>query len=306
MFVTPPRSPAGRRRTGFSLIELLVVIVLMSIVMGAIYRVITRQQRFYVGVNEVMAQRSQLRQATAVLPLELRNVSSAGGDFIAVSDSVLEMRVQVGTSLVCAIDPSRGYIDLPPMNLAAGHTLTAFTTMPRPGDEAFIYDDGTITGNVDDTWVRRELTSVASPTTCIGAPYSQAADDAKARWRLNFGPTLPATVVIGAPVRITRIVRYSLYKATDGQSYLGYEDYNGSAWSGMEVVAGPYDATDGVQFLFYAEDGTQIASVPSANPIARVDLAVRGTTARAINVEGITRGHYADSLAVSVAIRNRK
>ena len=28
--------------------------------------------------------------------------------------------------------------------------------------------------------------------------------------------------------------------------------------------------------------------------------------ARAINVEGITRGHYADSLAVSVAIRNRK
>lgn len=304
MFLTP--SPAVRRRTGFSLIELLVVIVLMGIVMAAVYRVITRQQRFYVGVNEVMAQRSQLRQATAVLPLELRNVSSAGGDFIAISDSVLEMRVQVGTSIVCNIDGSLGYVDLPPMNLAAGNTLTAFTTAPRAGDEAFIYNDGTVLGNADDVWSRRELTLINSPSTCIGAPYTQSADDAKARYRLNFSPTLPTTVVVGAPVRIMRKVRYSLYTATDGKAYLGYQDYDGMTWSGMEVVAGPYDATDGVQFRFYDESGSQITAVPSTPPVARVDLAVRGTTARAINVEGIAKGNYADSLAVSVAIRNRQ
>ena len=48
-----------------------------------------------------------------------------------------------------------------------------------------------------------------------------------------------------------------------------------------------------------------MTSAASADQIARVDLFIRGTTSRRVKVDGMQQGQYKDSLAVTVAIRNR-
>src|SRR5215211_6321313 len=79
-----------RRRRGMTLIEIMISLVLLGIVSGVIMRVVMRQQRFYQGVNQIMLQRGQLRQATSVVPVDLRSLSSVGNDILVATDSSIE------------------------------------------------------------------------------------------------------------------------------------------------------------------------------------------------------------------------
>ena len=61
--------------------------------MGAgIVTVLLRQQRFYGGATDVIATRQQIRQIAALLPSDLRGISSVGGDIYTMSDSSIEFR----------------------------------------------------------------------------------------------------------------------------------------------------------------------------------------------------------------------
>src|SRR2546425_12423247 len=90
------------RRAGFTLIELLIAMGLMSLVGGAIVSLLLRQQRFYNSTTELIQTRQQIRQAAAMLPSDLRGISSAGGDISVMTDSALEFRSVFGSSVVCA------------------------------------------------------------------------------------------------------------------------------------------------------------------------------------------------------------
>src|SRR3989442_15868215 len=90
------------RRAGFTLIELLIAMGLMSLVGGAIVSLLLRQQRFYNSTTELIQTRQQIRQAAAMLPSDLRGLSSVGGGLYALSDSGLEVRSVFGRSVGCA------------------------------------------------------------------------------------------------------------------------------------------------------------------------------------------------------------
>src|SRR5213596_3798938 len=87
---------------GFTLIELVIAMVLMSLVGGAIVKLLLQQQRFYNSTSDLIQTRQQIRQAAAMLPSDLRGISSVGGDIYAMSDSALEFRSVFGSSVVCA------------------------------------------------------------------------------------------------------------------------------------------------------------------------------------------------------------
>jgi prepilin-type N-terminal cleavage/methylation domain-containing protein len=113
------RAGTERRLRGMTLIEIMISLVLLGIVSGVIMRVILRQQRFYQGVNQIMTQRGQLRQATSVVPVDLRSLSSVGADILAATDSSMDFMVNVGTGVVCnVIDGTQ--VALPPETLASG------------------------------------------------------------------------------------------------------------------------------------------------------------------------------------------
>ncbi|HET7456897.1 MAG TPA: type II secretion system protein, partial [Gemmatimonadaceae bacterium] len=72
----PASRPTRGLRPGFTLIELMVSLVMFGIVSGIILGMVRSQQKFYRGATEIIDIRSQLRQASAVLPLDLRSVST--------------------------------------------------------------------------------------------------------------------------------------------------------------------------------------------------------------------------------------
>src|SRR5439155_792369 len=93
--------PTTGGRAGFTLVELIITLVLVSFVAGAIVKLLLRQQRFYNSTTELIETRQQIRQAAAMLPSDLRGISSIGGDIYVMTDSSLEFRSVFGSSIVC-------------------------------------------------------------------------------------------------------------------------------------------------------------------------------------------------------------
>src|SRR5436190_24188940 len=129
-----------RARRGFTLIELLISMVLMGLVSAAIVKVLLRQQRFYNSTNDLINTRQQIRQAAAMLPADLRGISSVGGDISAMSDSALDFRGVFGTSIVCT-NNGAGLLSTVPRVLASGAAMTNWSRIPAVGDSVLVYND---------------------------------------------------------------------------------------------------------------------------------------------------------------------
>ena len=298
-----------RRRAGFTLVELMVAVVLVGIVIGTLVNVIVRQQRFYRGATDVIDTRSQTRQAINLLPGDLRMLSSRLGDIKVMTDSSILLDATVGTGVACRVGVQS--VSLPPMNAARGR-FTSWTSPPRVGDDIHIFV------NDSGTFRTHRITDVDSNTVhCpggIGDPVIDAAADAgKWRYWVQFAPAPDAFIVAGAPIRITRRVKYSLYQSpADRQWYLGYREQGAdpNALSAIQPVSGPYrpyaaGPTSGLSFYYFDGNGNPTADRFS---VARIDVAVRSRTNQRIQIAGMrtdTDGHRSDSDSLSIALRNR-
>ena len=329
-----------------TLIEIMISLVLLGIVSGVMMRVITRQQRFYQGVNQIITQRGQLRQATAVLPLDLRSLSSSGRDIIAVSDSAIVLDVTVGTGVVCEVIATGTQIVLPPEGQASGdmftsmygNTTTTMNAMVSKGLWVYVYNDSNKVGNADDEWSKFNLKQVHEDNGKCLSTFAKVGDAGIKRKVLEVvdsigriddamtggtGGPVSRYINQGAPVRIVKRVRYKLYQETDNKWYLGFSEYDKSTDTFLELspVSGPFQAyagsgSTGIAFKFYDVDGTEITSGTTLasnkarmEAIARVELVARAKTASNVRAAGIQNGvsqQYQDSLAASVMIRNRQ
>src|SRR4051794_2572814 len=119
------------RRRGVSTIELLIVMVIGGVVASAIGGVLRRQQRFFMNAASIVEQRVSLRDATGILPGELRALSPKAGDALAFSDSALEFRATIGTAVACDTVAGGGAIELAPAQTASSRPLSAYTTSPQ-------------------------------------------------------------------------------------------------------------------------------------------------------------------------------
>ncbi|MCJ7629944.1 MAG: prepilin-type N-terminal cleavage/methylation domain-containing protein, partial [Longimicrobiales bacterium] len=83
-----------RARRGFTLVELLIVIVLASFLVLAIYQVLITNSRAYAVNNAQIQGQQMLRAGMDVLFGELREVSSRSGDLVTMQDDALTIRAQ--------------------------------------------------------------------------------------------------------------------------------------------------------------------------------------------------------------------
>ena len=304
------------RRSGFTLIELMVVMVLLSVVVGGLIKVIAGQQRFYRSAGDLMESRSQIRQALALLPADLRGMSTVGSDILTASDTSISFRATIGSSVVCTATPAT--LSLPPTRVSSNQTLSAGRVTATAGDWIAVYDDGASSGKVDDGWVIYTIRSVAQPVGACNAPFVNAADLLRAGYVVTINEAVSPTIIQGAPVRVLRQVEYRLYTASDGKSYLGYRECPAGVCAAIQPVSGPYrpfratsDAANGLQLQYFDSLGTEIAGAALAtranlNNVARIALTVRGETANAIAVPGMAPAPKQDELTVHVNIRNRQ
>lgn len=309
-----------RSRPGFTLVELLITMVLLALVGAAVVTVVVRQQRFYRSTSALMDTRAQIRQMASVLPMDLRGISSAGGDISVMTDSALEFRSSFGSAIVCTLSSST-VIVLTPRNGAKGLRLTSFTRTPVVGDSIALYDVNTSPRATDDRWTLHQITAISQVTGDVSTGCRsttglvQAVDmtTSNPSYRITISPSRPTTLTVGAPVRLYRRVRYSLFKAADGLSYLGYRDClpgRTPICSVTQPIAGPYldysapgTHLSGLEFAYYDSTGA-VTAVP-AN-VARISVAIRGETGTQLQLADGSIGAPRDSLSFQIALRNRK
>jgi prepilin-type N-terminal cleavage/methylation domain-containing protein len=299
------------RRAGFTTVELLIVLVIGGIVAASIGGVLRRQQRFFTNAAVLVERRVSLRDATGILPAEMRALSPASGDVIAFSDSSLEMRATVGAAIVCDTLPNGAALDLAPVRATRSNQLAAFSTTPQAGDVALVFDPGASTGASDDAWVALPVNDVVSATTsCATSPFVDPAAEAslpRLRLRLTTGTRTPATVGPGAFVHVLRRVRYRLYRTSTSEWYLGYSEWDGTAYTVVQPVSGPFApyskkaGTSGLMLRYVDETDAPITLVTDASRIARIEVVARTELERGLSGEQL----LVDSQVVAVRVRNR-
>ena len=306
-----PRPAAGRARPGFTLAEMLVVMVLLTIVGGSLMGVLSKQQRFYRGVSDLGDLRSQLRQAEAVMSSDIRGMSTIKNDILTMSDSSIDFRYTIGSSIVCTRGPS--IITLPPTNLSNGNTLTSWIQKPLIGDSVWIFDESNnTTSSADDTWQGFKITNfVPTPGACPPPNYTALTDALSNSWTMTVDHTMSNTILIGAAMRFVRRAHYSLYKSTnDNLWYLGYICVACNTGAAIQPIAGPFNAftdvttpdTSGLRFTYFDSTGAVTSDVTA---VARINVVIRGRTRGYLNVPGLKRGYYMDSVRTDIAVRNR-
>jgi hypothetical protein len=304
--VTNRRAVTRSRRSGFTLIELVMVAVLAVLVLGGMMNVLVRQQRFYRGTADLLEARSQTRQAAGILPSELRSISPVGGDIVAMSDSSLEFRATVGSSVICTI--SGGEVVMPPTNPSRGNIASTWGAEPAVGDTVLIYTDGPTTSVTDDQWLPYEISSTTTVTgACPTATgLTLAADASKTSLKFAVVGGLGASIVAGSPMRFTRRARYSLYAAANGQWYLGYCSPSCGV-GGPSPIAGPFvphsDVAPGLSFTYLNANGV-VTATPAE--VAQVSILVRAQAKNSVSLAGFTTKVARDSLRFTVGLRNRQ
>ena len=101
-----------RARSAFTLVELLVGIVITGLVATAVLAVTVREQRLARALGGIATARRTVREGADVLRYDLRAAQPADGVYAAGADFI-ELRVPIGSSVICGIDAARATLVLP-------------------------------------------------------------------------------------------------------------------------------------------------------------------------------------------------
>lgn len=308
------------RRPGFTLVELLVAVTILSLVLTSFTTIIIRQQRFYASAAQMIETRGSVRQAVDVITSELRGLAPGDSDVYAMGRNFIDYRSSTGSSVLCTTqNAARTTITIPPTTLASQSGLTSWIAPPARGDTVMIYDAGPQPGTADDVWRRYVLT--ADPTPAASCPiatgFTGTAAEATAGWLLQIdavptggaAPGLTPPTAVGAAIRFFRRARFELYQATDNGWYLGYRDClqtRATPCNPLQPVSGPYvaDNSDGSGGLAFSYRDSTGAVTVNRTLISRIDVIARAMTRDAVRIDGLARGSHRDSLAVSIGVRN--
>ncbi|MEO8576820.1 MAG: type II secretion system protein [Gemmatimonadales bacterium] len=302
------------QRPGFTLVELLVATAIAGLAAVAMTLTLSRQQRFYSSASEILDARGQARDGADVLVSDIRSAAVARFGMPITTDSAIEMYATIATSVACSA-PVGATIGLPPLVLSRGNSLTSMLFQPDTGDLAVLYAASTVPDS--SRWETLRIAAFASRALSSSCPASTgftAPGDASAGasgYLLTLAQSPSVAIRKGAPIAFVRRVRYSLYRSSDNEWYLGYRrcGVSSGACAAIQPVSGPYrgyasSSASGLSFRYFNADGAEVA-VPST-AIARVDIVLRGKTSRAVSLTGDSRIAFRDSLVVSVSPRNRR
>ena len=285
-------SPRPPSRAGFTLVELMIAIAMSSIVLGAVYRILVNNQRFYRAQSQIVDVQQNVRAVAEILPAELRELDAADGDIIAMSDTSLTIKAMRGITSICAApDVANGKI-----TVRNGLTY-GYRAVDPTRDSVLVFADDNTQFSSDDTWLHAPAAVVTTGVTCTDGA-------AATRYTLTGmvgGIAQLSKVTDGSPVRSFEVVNYRLYDDGTGTWWLGVRSFASGAWAATSPVAGPLRPTDGIGFTYY--DATGAVTATRAD-VAQIAIAVRGRSTEPIQVQGRPTGRYQDSLTVRVALRN--
>ena len=245
---------------GVTLAELLVALTLAAIVLGSALSSVLRQQRTALLVGGAATLESQLRAATGALSAELSSLAPASGDLVAgeARDTAVELRTLIAQDVAC--NDAVGSVVLGGPDKSDGESSGA---EPKVGDLLWWYDEP------DGRWIGRPVTasdSVVATCALTGMP-------ARPSRRIQVSAT--DTIRAGAPLRITRPARYSVYKSGDGSWQLGLREWMQAAgtFAPPQPIAGPFllrAGNDRTGFRYFDAEGEELRPGVAGVDVTRV------------------------------------
>jgi len=269
-------SASRSRRSGFTIIELIVAMMIGTVLIGAIYQVLLTNQRVATVQREQVLGQQTVRAGIDLLAQEIREISAAGGDLVTLNASSVGFRALRAFGVACNVVNS-----VPPV-LRVANEGRAFVV----GDSVFVFADGNPLIAADDQWFMAAVTSVTNGLTC-------GTDAVNAQSLSLSAPGTQANsnlIQMGAIVRGWQGAQYSL-ATVGGIVYLVRQQGGETA-----RLVGPLRGGDGVTFRYLTENGAA-TNVP-AN-VARIEITLR-------SLSGLTDNgvQLVDSLTTSVNLRN--
>jgi hypothetical protein len=236
--------------------------------------------------------------AAEVLPIDLRGLSPLGGDITSgeARDSSLQLRQTIANALVCSASASTWMVA--PYLGAGGRSVVSGV---QDGDTAWLLSDD----DAGEHW--RSVRLRAAHRTSGACSIVTDAEGAKVfdvthLWALDLRDSAIANA--GAMLRVTRPMRFSFYRASDGHWYLGLRTWNSLSleFNGIQPVSGPFGPPSGgggTRFIYFDTNGARVASgTADTRGIARIEAVLHAEPGDATSAR--------DSLTVVTALRNRR
>jgi prepilin-type N-terminal cleavage/methylation domain-containing protein len=276
-----------RNHRGFTLAELLIVLIIMGVVTGGIYKLLNTTQRVTRAQAERVDLQSNVRTASIVIPAELREINTfvggtvAQNDILVMNPTSIQYRAMRGIGFTCAGTTTTQ------LRIRDYNGLRTPGTSPR--DSVYVFNDGANPDvGTDDTWLPRRITGTVAGNTCGGAGVITLNIDA-----------LPSVPPAGTPVRAYEVMELSLYQQ-NGKSWLGMRSVSNN--EAVQPLLGPLKDADGLNFSYLNAAGAVTATKENVRSIV---LTVRGVTSLQVASGGNSYNTYVqDSLVTQVSLRN--
>ena len=291
----------GRR--GYSIIELLIALVLLSMVSAAIYKVLVNNQRLYLAQTQTIDLNQNMRAAVAILPAEFRELDAADGDIQAMTATSITIRAMRQLAFVCLTPPLGGGIGQLTLTVRKAPMYGTRQTF-NVNDSLLIYWEGNPLTRADDQWVLGQVKTVVPGPVCtqdtLAAVNQGYTLTLQPQWINNPALNIANAITRGAPVRGFDNVTYSVYQSpTDNSWYLGQT--NNSAGGGIQPIIGPLIGANGVTFSYYDSVGT-VTGAPTS--VAQIQILLRARTVSPIRDASGLQAFKVDSIVTRVALRN--
>jgi prepilin-type N-terminal cleavage/methylation domain-containing protein len=305
---------ADRGRRGFTLVEMLVVLVMLAIVGMALTGVLVNSMRVSQAQVAMADMQSNVRLGGLVLPLELREVgydsniyvSPAGlgaitTDLEAIGAGALTFRAMRGWSPTCAVDG-----DASGVNEVRIRKPVFGQRQPLASDGFLLFTENDFNTGMDDQWVPLttlnavDLNGLCGVDSAIVLSLAGAPDVGPGGEKLTL-----ASVFVGGPVRYYERMRFGTFVDADGKTYLGARSIS-LGEGAFRAVAGPLDPAEGLRFRYFAANGTEL-NPGSADPrlVRSIEVRLQGETRDRVSLSGSSARRTGSMTTVTrVALRN--
>jgi prepilin-type N-terminal cleavage/methylation domain-containing protein len=288
-----------RTRGGFTLVELLIVLVLFLIVSGATFQLLTTTQRVSRAQAERTDMQSNMRAGALIIPGELRtigydrDVTGTGNpagtlmpDILGMAADSIAFRAVRSSGIICGLSANTYVID------TAGF-YTGYRTPVANRDGLMVFGEMNPNLSADDVWFRKNITAVNAGT--CSATYGS-----RPGLSLTVNDAVPGdSISLGAPFHSFEVMSYKLLQGGDNRWYLNARSVSGGG--GYQPMLGPL-AANGFRLDYFDVNGA-VTAVPANVRTVQVTVISQSTTA--VSGAGTAQQQIAtDSIVTQVALRN--
>jgi len=256
-------------RKGFTLNEVLISLVILSVIGAAFTRILTYQTRYLAHETSIRTARSVARTANNILLSDLRAVQDSGGEDSVTSDGkLIRILVPYRFGLVCATNGPATTVSMLPVDSA---------TIALSVYKGFAWRDS-LTGRyhyiMPSDPTGSDIPTAGVGPTCTGQGTNQAqilsvTSLARSADVLELRSAAASGATVAAPVFLFQKVTYSFRTSGVYPNALGlWRNVEGGA---NEELVAPFDAS--ARFRFYqAGDDASRTTAPPVSDIRGVEL----------------------------------